>query len=398
MIPRLAGALLAVALASAAAGGAQPSSSRLVAVGDIHGDLAAFTTILKAAGLTAGNGQWSGGTATFVQTGDYLDRGEDVRRVMDLMRALEREAPRAGGRVRVLLGNHEVMNMLAEFRDVHPSVYATFADARSEQRRERAYVDHLRLAERRARALGRRPAVYDVADKAAWMKAHPPGFIEHAEAFARDGEYGRWLRDRDVAAVVHGTVLMHAGLDPATAPATIDALNRLVRDAIRRFDEARAHLVTREYVLPFFRLSEIIAAAQAEAEAINAGRASADAVHVERLNTILSIGRSPLLTANGPLWFRGFATWTDEEGQAAIAELLGRYDAQRFVTGHTVQGDGRIGSRFGHRLFLIDTGMLARVYRGRPSALEVSRDGIRAVYPDRRDLLVAAPQRPAPAR
>ena len=45
---------------------------------------------------------------------------------------LEEEAKRAGGRVEALLGNHEVMNLLHEFRDVSPVVYASFADARSE--------------------------------------------------------------------------------------------------------------------------------------------------------------------------------------------------------------------------------------------------------------------------
>ena len=62
--------------------------------------------------------RWSGGTATFVQTGDYLDRGGAVRQILDLLMSLEDQAKSAGGRVEVLLGNHEMMNMLREMTDV----------------------------------------------------------------------------------------------------------------------------------------------------------------------------------------------------------------------------------------------------------------------------------------
>jgi hypothetical protein len=58
------------------------------------------------------------------------------------------------------------------------------------------------------------------------------------------------------------------------------------------------------------------------------------------------------------------------------------------VTGHTPQASGRITPRFENRVFLIDTGMLAAVYKGRPSALEIKDGVITAIYTDRRDVLV----------
>ena len=63
---------------------------------------------------------------------------------------LEDEAKRAGGRVESLLGNHEAMNLLHEFRDVAPATYAAFADNRSESRRQRAFDDYAKLVKRRA--------------------------------------------------------------------------------------------------------------------------------------------------------------------------------------------------------------------------------------------------------
>src|SRR6266487_2426734 len=49
-------------------------SSRVVAIGDIHGDLDAFVGILQRTGLIDPSKRWSGGKAILVQTGDFLDR------------------------------------------------------------------------------------------------------------------------------------------------------------------------------------------------------------------------------------------------------------------------------------------------------------------------------------
>ncbi len=60
----------------------------------MHGDLEAFRSILRQAELTDEAHRWKGGGATFVQTGDYTDRGAQVRAVMDLLISLEQEARR----------------------------------------------------------------------------------------------------------------------------------------------------------------------------------------------------------------------------------------------------------------------------------------------------------------
>jgi len=86
----------------------------------------------------------------------------------------------------------------------------------------------------------------------------------------------------------------------------------------------------------------------------------------------------------GPLWFRGFATWTDQEGAGRIAQLLSRYKIERFVTGHSPVKSGRITPRFGGRVILIDTGMSAffRPFGGCPSALEIKDGQLTAIYLD----------------
>jgi hypothetical protein len=47
-----------------------------------------------------------------------------------------------------------------------------------------------------------------------------------------------------------------------------------------------------------------------------------------------------------------------------------------------VTSDRRIHVRFGGRVILIDTGMLASVYNGRPSALRIDGSSLTAIYED----------------
>ena len=88
----------------------------VVAIGDVHGDFDDFATILQRAGLIDAQHHWTGDQTTLVQVGDLLDRGPKPREVMDLLISLEKEAPKAGGRVVSLLGNHEMMNIMGDLR------------------------------------------------------------------------------------------------------------------------------------------------------------------------------------------------------------------------------------------------------------------------------------------
>ena len=73
------------------------AAQRIVAVGDVHGNVDGFSAIPQSASLLDGDGHWAGGDATLVQTGDFTDRGDDVRAAMELLIRLEAEAAEAGG-------------------------------------------------------------------------------------------------------------------------------------------------------------------------------------------------------------------------------------------------------------------------------------------------------------
>jgi hypothetical protein len=384
-----------VALAAAATVAAQPrggDGARVVAIGDVHGSLSGLVEILRAAGLIDEARHWVGGTATLVQTGDLTDRGAEVRGVLDLMMALEKEAPRARGKVEQVIGNHEVMNLLGDLRDATPDICAAFADAGSATTRERAWRDYEQLIAARARIRpNETPAAY-TRTSASWLEAYPVGCIEYRQALSPRGPYGRWLRGRPIAAQVGDSVFMHAGPNPATV-VTVAELNAKAKQEIERFDRFLQRLVVARMARPWFRFEDILAVAAAEVRWTGGILAAAkekgetpnlegiDVELVREASEILQIGTWSLLAGDGPLWYRGYATAADEALQAPVAELLDRWKARRIVVGHTVNRDFRIRARFGS-VFLIDTGMLAPVYKGMPSALEIRGPETTALYAD----------------
>ncbi|KAK6141954.1 hypothetical protein DH2020_013866 [Rehmannia glutinosa] len=90
--------------------------SRLIAIGDLHGDLPKAKEALRLANLIGPDDRWSGGSATVVQVGDIFDRGGDEIKLLYFFERLKREAAKAGGLVITMNGNHEIMNVDGDFR------------------------------------------------------------------------------------------------------------------------------------------------------------------------------------------------------------------------------------------------------------------------------------------
>jgi hypothetical protein len=161
-------------------------------VGDVHGDPIALRGVLREAGLIDGAGAWIGKDAVLVQTGDTLDRGPDSHGVLAVLRELVPAAAAVGGRVVPLLGNHEAMNLLGDWR----------------------YVSEPDLA------------VYG-------------GIAGREAALGPTGEDGRWLRTLDAVARVGEDVFCHGGIRPEFAALGVDGINRRVRAAIAESDATR---------------------------------------------------------------------------------------------------------------------------------------------------------------
>jgi hypothetical protein len=370
-------------------------SPRVVAIGDIHGAIIEFKSILKASGLADASGRWTGGKATLLQTGDYMDRGAGTRAVLDLLMTLEKQAKDAGGRAFAVLGNHEVMNLIGDTRDATPEIFATFADAKSESRRKAAWEQYAKLGPAKTAESEPVPAVYQQTQPA-WLAAHPPGYVEYRDALGPRGKYGAWLRSKPIVTEYGGSIFMHAGIAPDLAPVKLDELNDRVRDEVRRLDRFVQRLVDAKLALPSFTLQEVVQVALHEIGAANAlmtaAKESGTELDRSKLNIpllteaqeILKIDQWTVVNPEGALWYRGFATLPDDPTGAPFAALLERYGAKRFVTGHTPQQDRKITVRYGGRVVLIDTGMLTSYYKGRASALEIDGEKLTAIYEDGR--------------
>jgi hypothetical protein len=350
------------------------SSASVIAIGDVHGDFDDFVAILQHTGLIDKQHHWTGGKTTLVQVGDLLDRGPKPRDVMDLLMALEKEAPKDGGRVESLLGNHEAMNIMGDLRYVTPENYASFADAKSEERRQSAYKEYTKWRQSHTSLLTELTQPTEITE-AEWMARHPAGFLEQREAFSPKGTYGKWLRGHAALAEINGVIFLHGGISPAVASMKLDAINSRIRDEISVFDACKQYMVDEHLFLPFFTLQEMASVAQAEVSAEVKSRVPVNPDLRAKLAQFLQFPGWVSVAVDGPLWFRGYDQWSEEEGSSQVEKILQSFKANRLVVGHTVQKGGSIRSRFGGKVFLIDTGMLSSYYAGgRASALEIQNN------------------------
>ncbi len=90
----------------------------LYVVGDVHGRYDQVTNLLMKANVIDEDLNWIAGSSHVVFLGDVFDRGDDVIKVLWFIYGLEEKAALAGGKVHLVLGNHEIMNMTKDLRYV----------------------------------------------------------------------------------------------------------------------------------------------------------------------------------------------------------------------------------------------------------------------------------------
>lgn len=190
--------------------GMYPPVSRLVAIGDVHGDLKATIIALKLGELIPQHANennidtmhWCGGNSWVIQLGDQIDRcrpdelekncvkdfsdvfedeGNNMK-IIKLFLRLDEEASKEGGRVLGLLGNHELMNVDKDFRYVSPKEFLEFVPQKD---RTSKYTND----------------------------GYPLGYYHRTKAFQRGGSISSMYGIKKKAIItVGGFVFVHGGL------------------------------------------------------------------------------------------------------------------------------------------------------------------------------------------
>lgn len=285
--------------------------SKIVAVGDIHGDYDNYRQVLMEAGLINRRGNWIAGDTHFVQLGDLADRGADTEKVIEHMMKLQRQADNAGGKVHPLIGNHEAMNMLGDLRYVHPGEYAALRSSNARRLRADYYeqeVDRLKALDENF--------VADKAFRAQWQAEHPLGFVEHRMAWHPTGKFGSWVMQNNAVVKLNRTLFVHGGISPQLLSKSLEDINTEIQDELGGNIGEEKGLSERD---------------------------------------------------SGPLWYRGLATNPEAAESAHVDDVLVTYDVDRIVIGHT-PGHGIILPRFGGKVIIIDTG-IAEYYGGHLASL-----------------------------
>ena len=345
--------------------------SRVVALSDIHGDYGAMVRTLGQAGVIDEDGAWSAGATHLVIVGDILDRGAESRAAMDHLMRLEGEASTAGGRVHVLIGNHETMNMTGDLRYVIPEEYAAFADDETSAERDAWF-------EKYAERAGEVSSLPDFRTR--FDERFPPGYFGHRREFAYSGKYGQWLLTKPAIVVINGTAFVHGGLSPTVAQYGLDGVNATLHGELVEFMRLHEELVAEGVLLPTDserELESILKRASASLEEESAvEEESAEDVRYLRLLELLN---SDLHAIDGPLWYRGnvhCSRLIEEDRLLATLDVLG---ADRLVVGHTPTPTRSVLERFEGKLIEVDTGMNAGYYKGSGHALIIEGDTVSVV-------------------
>jgi len=306
---------------------------RIVAVGDIHGDYKAFIKILKGTGLIDDGLNWIGGKTHLVQIGDVLDRGPDAKKIFDLLIRLDKEAQEAGGKVHMLIGNHEEMNIgdIALSREgyVTPSQFVSFLPDGYRRRQEKKFRKILGINPPKESnpdsSLDSRflPFWEKIIDEAKNREDHP-GRRAYVKNFNRT--YGKWIVEQNAVIKINKIIFVHGGISEKFSKMEPKDINNRARLELE--DLRRATINPTQQ--PKFR----------------------------------DFRRQIVYEPDGPYWNRDFATTNQDAYKETVDRILDNLDAEYIVIAHTpnVVKTKKDMQLFEGRVWRIDTG-ISEIYR-----------------------------------
>jgi hypothetical protein len=345
---------------------------RVVALSDIHGAHQAFVRTLQSAEVIDAVGRWTAGATHLVVVGDLLDRGDDSRKAMDLVRRLEGEAGAAGGAVHLTLGNHELMNLLGDLRYVAVGEYSAFAAEETPEQRDQAFTQYLAV----------RGLVASAETRATFDADFPAGFFAHRHAFSLDGEYGAWLAEKPWLVVVNDSVFVHGGLPERVAELGGEGINGRLRDELFQYMR-NAQVLTDAGILDvtvsFYDHPRYL---ERYRSAVSNGAASWTPEQEAAAEIVVKLNDADLFASDSVLWYRGSVGCSAPIEAHRLERNLAVLGGKRLVIGHTPTYNSRILERLDERITRIDTGMLNAYYGGRGAAMVIKDGTVSVRYED----------------
>jgi len=314
---------------------------KIVAVGDIHGDYWAFIKILKGTGLIDNKLHWTGGKTHLVQIGDVMDKGDYPREIFDLMMRLEKEAEEAGGKLHMLIGNHEELNITGQVLNRDEFTPRQFVSFLPDAYREKQVKKFRKI-------MGNNPTKETGLDSSLdsslmpfWEKIikelkknrkHPArrAYIKNFNKI-----YGKWLVQQNAVIKINNVIFVHGGISEKFSKWPLKSINNRLR--IELEDLRRAAMNSKPPNIPGYR-------------------------------------RQIVYEPNGPYWYRGFATTDQNAFKETVDRILSNLTAEYMVIAHTpkVPKTKKDMQLFEGRIWIIDTG-ISELHRtqigGRLSAL-----------------------------
>lgn len=333
----------------------RPAAERLVAIGDLHGDLGKTKEAFVAGGLIDPRTlRWVGGDTVAVQVGDQLDRGGDEVAILYMLERLRREAREAGGELIVMNGNHETMNVAGQFRYAFRPGVEDFRRWRGRQIMGAALkatcgegpgqctlLGAARVADivesryvKNGRGRSKSPTPPGGAPGWLYTDEGPGSTMPRLAAVAPGGPVAtRFLAHQPVVVAVGSTVFTHGGVLPHHAEYGLEHINKEVSDWIK--GGSSAGRVERSTV----------------------------PVHVRSRESVV--------------WARDYSHPDGTQCNCdVLEEALGKMPGmRRVVVGHTIQQPGGVNGACDGRVIKVDVGMSAGCGDSRPEVLEILRDG-----------------------
>jgi hypothetical protein len=313
---------------------------RIVAVGDLHGDLGKARGALELAGVLSSDGEdlWTGGDTVLIQLGDILDRGEDEIAILSLLKLLDIQAKANGGAVFQINGNHETINVEGDYRFVHYGSYDECSDFleyldECEHNWEEAFVSWVGVSKKWKEDRKSSQSMWGPWNFVKRQK----GVIARSVLLRPGGPLAAELARHSVVLKINDWIFCHGGLLPPHVKYGIEKMNREVSDWMRGIsnDEQFPFVATKGY--------------------------------------------------NSVVWNRLYSRDNDqlEEYQtdkikSLLKATLRKVGAKGMVVGHTPQPYGA-NCKYDCSIWRIDVGMSSGVLNSEPEVLEIRGDQARVM-------------------